>query len=1058
VPEFLQPAFRLTRTLQSQFLFAGLLLLALAALPLWQVGRIDALRESVVRTEAIERELAQLASSLTDADAGADAGAATARSTEASLARLRQQVRDPLAVRLLRDLEASARRRLEALRAGAPASEPLQQFSRQRQALMERQQALRSRYLDSVRTTTRNLAWMLCLAAVLGIALLHALTRHGVRRLQRPVAELLAALHDFSQGRSVAPLQARTSGADEIDQLRLSFNAMMLRLAHSEQQAARQASALLEHDRLLRLITDQWPGLVSCLDAGFRYRYANAAFNEWLGETPEALLGRPLQDVVGGAAYEAILPTLQRALAGETVVAERDVATIGGHRYCHVVIVPQRDARGEVVGVLAFHTDISDRRRLEQALQAQSRFLDRTGAVAGVGGWQLDLRSRAVLWSDKTCLLHDQLPGHAPSLAEALAYYAPASRERLEHAVDEGIRKGRPWDLRLELISARGRRFWARATGAAEFEDGVAVRLVGALQDITPQYELEQALARNRDLLQVTLASIGDAVITTDPAGRVTWLNPTAERLTGWPAAAAAGQPIEQVTPLVHAESRQPMASPVRACLQQRAVAALAPDAVLLARDAGEYFIQDTAAPIHDGDGALQGAVMVFHDVTEQRRLAREMSHRATHDTLTGLANRAEFEARLDLMLAHAREGGEHVLLCIDLDQFKVVNDACGHSAGDRLLRDVSQRLSAAVRGRDTVARLGGDEFGLLLRDCEVGKAAEIAQRICDGMDEYRFVHEGRRFRVGTSIGLVPIDARWRDRAAVLQAGDAACFLAKECGRNRVEVWRDSDAAIAQRQGDIAWSQTLQSAIDGHQFELYGQQVVPADGASDGARIEVLLRWIAPDGRIVAPGAFLPAAERFGLATQIDRWVVESVLGHLQELPRDCPLRWLSVNLSGQSIGDAVFRRWLMARLSGAGVDATRLCFEITETAAVTHLGEARRFVDEVRALGARVALDDFGAGASSFHYLKTLPVDLLKIDGQYIRDLLEDPLDDAAVRCFCEIAQALELQTVAEFVERPAVLARLRQLGVDLVQGFLVHRPEPLAPLLGSLAPPQGM
>ena len=396
----------------------------------------------------------------------------------------------------------------------------------------------------------------------------------------------------------------------------------------------------------------------------------------------------------------------------------------------------------------------------------------------------------------------------------------------------------------------------------------------------------------------------------------------------------------------------------------------------------------------------------------------------------------------------HSRIGA---LMFIDLDQFKLVNDACGHAMGDKLLCQVSALMSECVRSRDTLARLGGDEFGVLLEHCSVDQAQRVAQGICDRMDEFRFIHDGRKFRVGTSIGLVPIDARWLSRATLQQAADTACYAAKEAGRNRVHVWFDTDQSLRSREGQTQWSSRLERALDENEFTLFAQRIEPVVAVPAGLHFEVLLRLRESDGTVVAPGQFLPAAERFHMASRIDRWVLREVFKWMLDDGGSPDIETIAINLSGQSIGDRAFHRFVVQLLDEIPVDAHKLCFEVTETAAITNLADATSFIQEMRRLGVRVALDDFGAGASSFGYLKTLPVDYLKIDGQFIRNIHTDTLDMAAVRCFHEVAQAIGVKTVAEFVETEAVMQTIREIGIDFAQGYLLHRPEPLEALIAA-------
>ena len=439
--------------------------------------------------------------------------------------------------------------------------------------------------------------------------------------------------------------------------------------------------------------------------------------------------------------------------------------------------------------------------------------------------------------------------------------------------------------------------------------------------------------------------------------------------------------------------------------------------------------------------------------VQRLRETSGEMHFHATHDALTGLVNRSEFETRLRRVLQNAGEDrSEHALLYIDIDQFKLVNDSCGHAIGDLLLQQVAKLFGDAIRTRDTLARLGGDEFAIILEHCRTEQAQRIAQQICETMSSFRFSHDNRSFRVGASIGLVPVDDRWTTTAAIMQAADASCYAAKEGGRNRVHLWFDTDTAIRVRAGEMQWAMRIEHALDHDQFVLHAQRIEELGTKSHGVRAEVLLRMLQDDGGLVPPGAFLPAAERFHLASRIDRWVLQNALAWLQELPDARAIRTLSINLSGHSIGDRAFHRHAIESFRAAGPRiCAQVCVEITETAAVTNMADAALFIEKIRALGVQVALDDFGAGASSFGYLKTLPVDYLKIDGQFIRDVVDDPLDEAAVRCFAEVAAIVGVKTVAEFVDRPEVLAKLRAMGIDYAQGFLLHRPGPLDELLSG-------
>jgi diguanylate cyclase (GGDEF)-like protein/PAS domain S-box-containing protein len=728
-------------------------------------------------------------------------------------------------------------------------------------------------------------------------------------------------------------------------------------------------------------------------------------------------------------------------------------------RVVHVrsVARPVLDDQGHITGHVGSVEDVTTRLQQRQALEAAHERITLATDSGGIGVWDFNVQTLSLTWDVWMHRLYG-LPDAVCTDSYDLwvRHLHPEDRAAADEAFKLALQGGGDFELEFRVVWPDGSVHHLRGSGRVTRDaQGLPLRVVGVNWDVTAVRTLTRQLSEQHELLRVTLQSIGDAVITTDARGAVTWLNPSAERMTGWLSAEATGRPLVQVFHIVNEETRQPTQNPVDTCLNQGKVVGLANHTVLISREGDEYGIEDSAAPIRNEAGELLGVVLVFHDVTEQRRLSGEMSYRASHDALTGLINRAEFEARLRRTLNKAHEErSQHALMYIDLDQFKLVNDACGHSVGDQLPQQVAKLMGEVVRARDTLARLGGDEFAVILEHCTTEQAQRVAQQICDRMDDFRFVHDGRRFRIGTSIGLVPVDTRWANTAAVMQAADTSCYAAKEAGRNRVHAWFDTDLAMRARHGEMQWATRLEQAIDDNRFVLYAQKIHPLGAQSSGLHAEVLLRLLDTDGSLIPPGAFLPAAERFHLSSRIDRWVLQHALVRLRAAPNLKAVELLCINLSGQSIGDRAFHRHAVELLTLAGpAVCQRVCFEITETAAITNMADATHFIEQVRALGVRMALDDFGAGASSFGYLKTLPVDLLKIDGQFIKDLIDDPLDDAAVRCFVDVARVVGLKTVAEFVDRPEILQRVREHGIDYAQGFLLHRPEPFDQVLGSLA-----
>jgi diguanylate cyclase (GGDEF)-like protein/PAS domain S-box-containing protein len=823
-------------------------------------------------------------------------------------------------------------------------------------------------------------------------------------------------------------------------------------------EQTRAAQALADSESRFKALSESSPLGVFATDAAGACTYTNARWQSIYGLTLAQSLGTGWTTTLHPEDRADVFAEWQRtaALGLEFDMEFRILRNDGQTRYVRSRSRSNLSAGGAVMGFVGSVEDVTERRQQQEALRSSERLLNRTGEVAGVGGWELDVANGRMTWSAQTRLLHGVPDDYAPSLSDMIGFYAAEARPAIEAAVEAASASGQGWDLELPVVRADGQPIWVRSVGAAERVDGRLVKLVGALQNVTALHRLAAELAEQHELMRVTLQSIGDAVITTDAKGLITWLNPAAERMTGWLHDEAKGRQADQVFHIVHEEMRTPSESPVAVCLQHGKVAGLAHNTVLVSRNGEEFGIEDSAAPIRNAQGEMLGVVLVFHDVTEQRRLSGEMSWRATHDTLTGLVNRAEFENRLRRVLAKAHEDhSEHALLFIDLDQFKLVNDACGHSAGDQLLQQVGKLLADTVRTRDTLARLGGDEFAVILEHCPAEQAQRVAQQICERMDDFRFLHDDRRFRIGASVGLVPVDRRWATPAAVIQAADTSCYAAKEAGRNRVHAWFDTDQAMRARQGEAKWAARLEQALDENRFQLYAQRIEALGApAGQGLHAEVLLRMIDSDGSLVQPEAFLPAAERFHFASRIDRWVLRRTIETLGSLGTLDEVDMLCVNLSGQSIGDRAFHRQAMDTLTAASpAVCRRLCLEITETAAVTNMADASVFIGQVRALGVRIALDDFGAGASSFGYLKHLDVDLLKIDGQFIRDIIDDPLDDAAVRCFVDVARVVGVKTAAECVERAEVLDRVREIGIDFAQGFLLHRPEPIAAVLAPAA-----
>ena len=570
-------------------------------------------------------------------------------------------------------------------------------------------------------------------------------------------------------------------------------------------------------------------------------------------------------------------------------------------------------------------------------------------------------------------------------------------------------------------------------------------------RDITDRKQLERRLRDEKELAEVTLGSIGDAVLRTDAEGIIEFLNPVAEQLLGVPTTEVQGRHIGTVLTLVHETTREALENPIETCLREGRMVGRSNFSLLVRPDGREFAIDDSAAPVQNAEGEVMGAVLVFHDVSRARTLARQLAHQASHDFLTGLVNRHEFERRVQRALVRSQqEEITHALCYLDLDQFKVVNDTCGHGAGDELLRQLANALGKKVRRRDTLARLGGDEFGVLLEHCPAGQATRVAHELLEVVQEFRFVWEGKPFALGVSIGVVPISAESESLASVLRDADAACYAAKEHGRNRVHFYEPNDAAMARRQGEMQWVSRITSALEENRFRLYGQPIVPlVPRQSERTRIEVLLRMVERDGTLIAPGAFIPAAERYNLMGAVDRWVVREVVQMYAEHRANGWTPIASINLSGASLGDPSMLAFLRDQLARHDIPSEALCFEITETAAIANLDLAGHFIRELKAMGCWFALDDFGSGMSSFAYLQSLPVDSLKIAGAFLRHIENDPVEYAMVEAINRVGHVMRLKTVAEGVESLDTLETLRKIGVDYAQGYAIAEPRPLEELI---------
>lgn len=571
--------------------------------------------------------------------------------------------------------------------------------------------------------------------------------------------------------------------------------------------------------------------------------------------------------------------------------------------------------------------------------------------------------------------------------------------------------------------------------------------IFGIYHDVSGKRREERSLAREKEIAEVTLHAIGDAVIRTDDKRRVADMNLVAENLTGWSLHEARGRRLREVVQIINEHTRRAVPDPVRRCLRDGKVVGFSDHSVLVTRNGRELGVEHSAAPVRDRSGHVLGAVMVFRDVTERRRQQEEINYRASHDSLTGLYNRHVFEEALTKLLRDRRSASRRsALLYVDLDHFKVANDSHGHGVGDALLRQVAQRMRGWVREADLVARIGGDEFGVILADCTAVEAVRRAETVLVDLCERPFRVNGESFRIGASIGVVALDSNIADLEHALSVADTACYLAKHGGGGRVHVYQERDREARAGETGMHWVARLDQVLQSGKLELYEQKIRPI-GTSAGLErhCELLIRVRDEAGQVVPTTQFIQATERYGLIGTLDRWVCEQVFALLRDWPQnDIPPGIVDINIAGLTLGDPDFLQFVREQLSGRAFSTGKICFEISEAAAVANLDQTRHFIRAVHELGCAVSLDDFGSGISSFAYLRDLGADYLKIDRNFVADVATDPFRYTIVTAIHRIGMVARVPCIAKGVDQTETLAVLHKIGVRYGQGFAMHRPEP--------------
>ena len=778
----------------------------------------------------------------------------------------------------------------------------------------------------------------------------------------------------------------------------------------------------------------------------------------WVNPAIEAMSGFSRDELLAMSPLDLVAPEARPLLAErmrdrlerrDTTPRRYEVKVVrkdGGERWTECTL-STIEYKGALAG-LGSVFDVTERHDVEQALRASEERLQLAQQAGEIVVWDWDLASDRIYFSPNAReLLRIASWESAPS-REFFAHVHPQDQSRLQAALDATLVDDRDYFLEHRLLLPTGQTRWLAQRGrVVRAPSGQAARLLGVALDITNRKLAEEALFQEKERAQVTLASIGDGVIRTDARGMIDFMNPAAERLTGWPIHEAYGKHLRDIFRIVDPESQTALLDPVTRCLSEGRYIEFPGERMLQPRTGHPIAVRDSASPIFNRQGRTVGAVLAFKDVTELRTMERERSFLSTHDPLTGLLNRESFEEEVERAVERARSQRRvHSLLLVEVDQFQLLLDTCGHFAGDESLKHVAERLQSRIPAGALLSRIGTAEFAVLLIDMPPARAHELARGVAEALVRAPYRWQDRPFELTASIGLAAVTETTGDGTAALAAADGARFAARQAGGNRIHDYRPGDDTIAKRLGELQWVQELRRALETGRFRLFGQRIVPLQPHVESEPMaEVFLRMLSDRGEAVPTTAFIAAAERYHLISNLDRWVVRESLALLAARSSEAAPTTYTINLSGQSLGAEDFLEHALSAVESSKIDPRRICFEITETAAIANLSSALRFISGLRALGCRFVLDDFGAGFSSFAYLKNLPVDFLKIDASFTHQLPKDRIQRALVESILQIAHVLGMKTIAEGIEDDETLAVLRDLGVEYGQGFALHRPGPL-------------
>ena len=780
-----------------------------------------------------------------------------------------------------------------------------------------------------------------------------------------------------------------------------------------------------------------------------KWLQVNDTFCDILGYTREEMENISWSDLTHPDDLQESVDLYNKVISGDIdryKVEKRYVCKDGG--VIHVLVSAESIRRndGSVECFVVFVQDITEMKAAEQAIKENEARLREAQRIARMGFWEWNLETKKIVWSEE---LHNLFQISQKEL-DAFNGFEPVAKkifhrddlDRILKAVNASLQYDVPYEMEHRVVLANGETRNVYSHGEViRNSSGVPVKLFGIVLDITEQKQAEQALRAGEERYRALFDDNPTMFFTVDQRCMILSVNQYGAEQMGYSVDELTDRSILDI--FYEDDSHEARANLQKCFAEPKEVHAW--ELRNIRKDGTVLWARFRARGVCDADG-FPTALLVSEDITEMRQLSEQLSYQASHDSLTSLVNRGEFENRLQHLITRAREdAGEHALCYLDLDQFKVVNDTCGHIAGDELLRQLGGVLHQSIRKSDTLARLGGDEFAVLMENCTLEQANRVATKVHRDIEEFRFVWEDRSFNLGVSIGLVPINETSINSIEALKQADAACYAAKDTGRNRIHIYKVDDSDLARRTGEMQWVARINHALEEDLFCLYAQSIVPIGAPEDkGEHYELLLRMLTDSRRVIQPGTFLSAAERFNLTPRLDRWIIDYFFNWLMDNPKRLErLSLCAINISALSLNDDQFLKFVVDNFDRTEIPPEKICFEITETAAIANLSRATVFIRTLKGLGCRFSLDDFGSGLSSFAYLKSLPVDFLKIDGVFVKDIANDPIDYAMVKSINDIGKVMGKQTIAEFAEDEAVFNKLKEIGVDFAQGFYLARPE---------------